>query len=241
MRASASTGLAVAVLLACTLWLPVSAFAQAAPSATALVGGLPAVIPIFPLPDSGLFPNASHDFHIFEPRYRAMIADALKGNRIIGMVMLQPGFEAEYDGRPPIFPIGCAGLITNYELLPDGRYNIRLAGLVKFRVTGEDPGQPYRLAHVTPLPEPLTDRDEAALHEERVRIGELIHALADQIGIDQLLPGVPDEQVVDELAQELPMAKASRYALLVQENSLVRGRTVVALLEAWLKEVTSQK
>ena len=126
MRRWTLTGLTVVVTLTGALCLPARASAQATAPSPAPVGGLPAVIPIFPLPDSGLFPNASHDFHIFEPRYRAMIADALKGNRIIGMVMLQPGFEAEYDGRPPIFPIGCAGLITNYELLPDGRYNIRL-------------------------------------------------------------------------------------------------------------------
>jgi hypothetical protein len=96
-----------------------------------VAGGLPATIPIFPLPDATLFPNASHAFRIFEPRYRAMIADALEGDRIIGMVMLQPGYEADYEGRPPIVPIGCAGLITmqgsGRELL--ARPEIRAADL----------------------------------------------------------------------------------------------------------------
>ena len=87
-----------------------------------------------------------------------MVADALKGNRIIGMVMLQPGHEAEYEGRPPIFPIGCAGLITDFEQLPDGRYNIVLGGLVKFRVIGEDNSRLYRLARVETIPEVLDDQ-----------------------------------------------------------------------------------
>src|SRR3970282_1098613 len=117
------------VCLAGLLSAPAASAAQSAPSGSRpAAAGLPATIPIFPLPDATLFPNASHPFRISEPRYRAMIADALKGDRIIGMVMLQPGHEAEYEGRPPIFPIGCAGLITDYEQLPDGRYNIVLRG-----------------------------------------------------------------------------------------------------------------
>ena len=72
---------------------------------------LPATIPIFPLPNAVLFPNVFMPLHIFEPRYRAMVSDALAGDRIIGMVLLKPGFEADYEGRPPVYPIGCAGVI----------------------------------------------------------------------------------------------------------------------------------
>jgi len=129
--------------LAALVLLPRVALAQGGGANPGLpTSGLPAVIPIFPLESPTLFPNGTFPLHIFEPRYRAMIADALKGDRIIGMVMLQPGHESEYEGRPPIFPIGCAGLITDYEQLPDGRYNIVLGGLVKFRVTGEDNSRP---------------------------------------------------------------------------------------------------
>jgi Lon protease-like protein len=204
-------------------------------------GGLPAVIPIFPLPDTALFPNASHPFHIFEPRYRAMVADALKGDRIIGMVMLQPGYEADYEGRPPIFPIGCAGLITEYELLPDGRYNIVLGGLVKFRVTGEDNSRPYRLARIAPLPETLSAQATAALHDQRGRIEELLAALFDQLGVEPPPPGVPDEQVVDELSQFLPMVRIDRQRLLEQESPLARARALTDLLEGFLKEVNTPR
>ena len=198
-------------------------------------GGLPAVIPIFPLEDATLFPNASYPLHIFEPRYRAMIADALKGNRIIGMVTLQPGHEAEYEGRPPIFPVGTAGLITEYEQLPDGGYNIVLGGLAKFRVTSEDNSKPYRLAAVMPISEPLDDRKTAALKIQRERISDLIEALRDKLGIGQIPPGEPDEQLVDELSQFLPMPRGQRQRLLEREDPASRAIVIVGLLEAFLK------
>ena len=65
---------------------------------------LPPTIPIFPLPNVVLFPNVFLPLHIFEPRYRAMVADALKGDRMIGMVLLRPGWEGDYEGRPPVYP-----------------------------------------------------------------------------------------------------------------------------------------
>ena len=79
---------------------------------------LPPTIPLFPLPNVVLFPSVFLPLHIFEPRYREMVGDALTGDRIIGMVLLRPGWEADYEGRPPIYPVGCAGLITLSERTP---------------------------------------------------------------------------------------------------------------------------
>src|SRR4029453_16041386 len=95
---------------------------------------LPATIPIFPLPNVVLFPNVFLPLHIFEPRYRAMIKDALASARIIGMGLRRRGFGADSAGGPPVYPIGCAGLITHSEPLTDGRFNIVLRGLEKFRM-----------------------------------------------------------------------------------------------------------
>ena len=203
--------------------------------ASAQTTSLPDTIPIFPLESPTLFPNGAFPLHIFEPRYRAMVADALKGNRIIGMVMLQPGHEAEYEGRPPIFPIGCAGLITDYEQLPDGRYNIVLGGLVKFRVVSEDDSRPYRLARVTVIPEPLDDRQTSALTGARQRLVELLSALSDRFGDVQIPAGTPDENVVDELAQHVPMPALDRQRLLEQTNPLARAMVLVGLLEGLVK------
>src|SRR5512147_1061011 len=95
---------------------------------------LPPIIPIFPLPNVVLFPTVFLPLHIFEPRYRAMVRDALGGDRIIGMALLRPGWESHYEASPAVYAVGCAGLITHAERLPDGRYNIVLQGLEKYRI-----------------------------------------------------------------------------------------------------------
>jgi Lon protease-like protein len=100
----------VAIALALVLSISQPIFQGVGPGATAATA-LPPEIPLFPLPDVVLFPGVTRPLLIFEPRYREMVADALKGNRIIGMVLLRPGFEKDYEGRPPIHDIGCAGTI----------------------------------------------------------------------------------------------------------------------------------
>src|SRR5262245_27423029 len=100
---------------------------------------LPSETPLFPLPNVELFPAAFLPLHLFEPRYRHMAADAHAGERLIGMVLLRPGWETDYAGLPAVYPIGCAGFITHAERLGDGRYNIVLRGMDKFRIL-EEPG-----------------------------------------------------------------------------------------------------
>ncbi len=189
---------------------------------------LPAVIPIFPLEAALLFPDVSRPLYIFEGRYRAMVADALKGERIIGMTTLKPGYEADYRGRPPIYEIGCAGVITDFEELPDGRFNIELRGLVKFRVTGEDDSRLYRLARVDALPEVLDEAERAALRTERQRL----EALITKGGDSKVPPDTTDEQLVNMVAQYLPMGHAERQSLLELRNVLVRARALNTLIES---------
>ena len=221
-----------AALVVAFVCAPATLGAQtAATKAPPAAGGVPDVIPIFPLEGATLFPNGSYPLRIFEPRYRAMIADALKGDRIIGMVMLQPGYEKDYEGRPPIFPIGCAGLITEFEELPDGGYNIVLGGLVKFRVTGEDNSRPYRLARIVTIPEPLDDRKTAALTDTRKRLEALLDALSDKLAVGDPPPGMPDDTLVDLLSQYLPMDRLARQRLLEREDPLARATAIIELLE----------
>ena len=189
---------------------------------------LPAVIPIFPLEVTMLFPDVSRPLYIFEGRYRAMVADALKGDRIIGMTTLKPGYEADYRGRPPIYEIGCAGLITSFEELPGGRYNIELRGFLKFRVTGEDNSRAYRLAQVGAMPEMLDDDERTALHTERQRLEDLITKGGDS----KVPPETTDEQLVNMVAQYLPMDHAERQSLLELRNVLVRARALNTLIES---------
>src|SRR3977135_4083932 len=102
------------------------------------------LLPLFPLPNVVLFPNVFLPLHIFEPRYREMVADALTSDRMIGMVLLRPGWEGDYEGRPPVYPVACSGVITHVERLPDGRYNIVLRGLERVRIIEEDGSRTYR-------------------------------------------------------------------------------------------------
>ena len=214
--------LAVSLCLATLLTIAGAAAAHSLPGP----GALPAVIPVFPLQDATLFPNGSYAFYIFEPRYRAMVADALKGDRIIGMVTLQPGHEAEYEGRPPIFPIGCAGVITAYEELPGGEYNIILRGLAKFRVASEDSSRPYRLARVAVVPESLDADEAASLAKDRDRIAGLLMALGAEVPPAE----VPDAEVVDQLAQHLPIEPLDRQRLLERDDALARASRVLEVL-----------
>ena len=193
---------------------------------------LPPTIPIFPLPNAVLFPNVFLPLHIFEPRYREMVADALAGDRVIGMVLLQPGYQADYEGRPPIYPVGCGGLITHAETLADGRYNIMLRGIDKFRILGEQSDRSYRLAHVEALPETLTDADRAAIRRDRNRIEALLAAAVERMGAGpRVPPAVPDEDLINALAQYLQLDPIERQALLERDGVVSRCRGLIELLE----------
>lgn len=112
---------------------------------------------LFPLPGTVLFPGVGMPLHIFEPRYRQMLADALRGDSRITLVMLRPGWEAEYAARPPVHSVACLGHVDRHEPLADGCSNILLRGLVRVRILSEDrPKLPYRTAHVQILAEPET-------------------------------------------------------------------------------------
>lgn len=117
-------------------------------------------ISIFPLPSTVFYPKTLLPLHIFEPRYREMTADALKGNKLIGMVLLRPGWEEHYFENPEILSVGCVGTIDRSTLLEDGKYNILLRGLSRFRIVAEIPGKSYRRAEVELLRN-INDRSTA--------------------------------------------------------------------------------
>ena len=193
---------------------------------------LPPTIPLFPLPNVVLFPNVFLPLHIFEPRYRAMLADALAGDRIIGMALLQPGFEADYQGAPPVYPVGCAGVITHAERLPDGRSNVVLRGLEKFRIVSEDRSLAYRVATVDALPETTTDADKTVLRQQRQRLETLLIAAIERGGSDpKFPPAIADDDLVNALAQYLSLDPVERQALLERDGIVARCRGLIELLE----------
>jgi|SRR5579862_495934 len=202
------------------------------------------LLPLFPLPNVVLFPNVFLPLHIFEPRYRAMVADALESDRMIGMVLLKAGWEHEYDRQPPVYPIGCSSVITHVERLDDGRFNIVLRGVERFRILTEDHERSYRRAMI----ESLADRalggdDRAALRRQRSRLEvllapaidrELGHARSDENppSSDPMIPsGMSDEELVNALAQYLDLEPIEKQALLERNCLRSRAESLVELLE----------
>jgi len=193
---------------------------------------LPPTIPIFPLPNVVLFPNVFLPLHIFESRYRAMVREALASDLIIGMTLLRPGYERDYEGRPPVYPIGCAGVITHSEALPDGRFNIILKGIEKFRMTGEDTSRPYRLAHVEAIPDGPRQDEREAIASHRHRLEVLVASATEHGRQEPKLPeSVPDQDLVNALAQYFSFEPLERQALLECNGVLSRCLALIDLLE----------
>jgi Lon protease-like protein len=189
---------------------------------------LPPALPLFPLPNAVLFPQVGLPLHVFEPRYRKMVADALAGHRMIGMVLLRPGWEKDYEGRPPVFERGCAGRIVASEALPDGRFDIVLKGAVRFRIAAEHGGEPYRLASAEPIPEAPGDPEELA--GARKRVLAAIARAAD--GPTTLVAeDLPDEVFVNGLCQSLALDPIERQSLLDCDTIAGRCRRLVEIVE----------
>jgi uncharacterized protein len=196
---------------------------------------LPATIPLFPLPDVVLFPNVFLPLHVFEARYRQLVHQALAADRMIGMVLLKPGFEEEYAGMPPIYGVGCAGSITHVERLADGRFNIVLKGVEKFRIEREEsPGGTvlYREAHIEMVPEPIGDSDRNLLQQQRVELESKLAPLFSAARAASRLPEImSDEDLVNALAQYLALEPVEKQALLELPGPVHRARVLLELLE----------
>ncbi len=202
------------------------------------------LLPLFPLPNVVLFPGVFLPLHVFEPRYREMVADALANDRMIGMVLFKPGWEHEYEGRPAVYPIGCSGVITHVDRLDDGRYNIVLRGVERFRILEEDHARSYRRALVDLVSErALGAEDRAALRRQRARLEVLLAPTLDRhlgegggeearTAPDPFVPsGMRDEELVNALAQYLDLEPIEKQALLERQCLRSRAESLVELLE----------
>ncbi len=190
------------------------------------------LLPLFPLPNVVLFPHVFLPLHIFEARYLEMVADALEGDRLIGMVLLRPGGDQDDEGRPPIYPIGCSGVLTHTERLPDGRYNLVLRGIERFRIVDEDDTRSYRRAAIEPLIErPLDAVDREVIQQQRAKIEAMLGANQAGAGDARMPASMSDEDVVHALAQYLDLEPLEKQALLEQPGLRSRAESLVELLE----------
>jgi Lon protease-like protein len=198
------------------------------------------LLPLFPLPNVVLFPNVFLPLHIFEARYRDMVADAITGDRMIGMVLLRPGWEHDYEGRPPVYAIGCSGLITHVEQLADGRYNIVLRGFERFRILAEDHRLSYRRAVIERLTERTIDaHDRAAVRRQRAKLETMLASSPDSKRADPKIPSaMGDEDLVNALAQYLDLEPLEKQALLEHHSLRTRAESLVELLE--IKIITAR-
>jgi Lon protease-like protein len=191
------------------------------------------LLPLFPLPNVVLFPNVFLPLHIFEPRYREMVADAIAGDRMIGMVLLRPGWEREYEKMPPVFAIGCSGLITHVEALADGRYNLVLRGLERVRILEEEQSRSYRRATVEPLSDlSLHADDKVVIHRHRERLEAMLtRAGESKVGDPKIPAAMGDEDLINALAQYLDLEPVEKQALLERHSLRARAESLVELLE----------
>lgn len=192
-------------------------------------------VPIFPLAGALLFPRTQLPLHIFEPRYRAMIRDALASDRLIAMIQPKDVASGEAGGeRPPLFDIGCIGRIAACDELDDGRFNIVLEGLSRFRVARE--------AKVT-TPYRQVDADRDGFDEEgdqvlgiaqRAEIEREARAYADSLGylVDwDSVARLDDEMLVNGISQIAPLDVASKQALLEARDLAVRADLLVQFMQ----------
>jgi hypothetical protein len=187
---------------------------------------------LFPLPNVVLFPNVFLPLHIFEPRYREMVADALESDRVIGMVLLRPGWERDYEGRPPIYSVGCSGVLTHTERLADGRYNLVLRGIERFRILEEDHTRSYRRALVEPLADQALDAaDRRVILSQRAKLESMLGPSQSNAGDVRMPASMSDEDLVNALAQYLDLEPLEKQALLEKPCLRSRAESLVELLE----------
>lgn len=193
-------------------------------------------LPLFPLPGVVLLPGTLLPLHVFEPRYKAMVADALAGDRLIGMAMLKPGWERA--GEPlPIYAVGGAGEIVESEDLEDGRYNVLLEGRFRYRVLGEDRPSPYRLARIEEIPaEPFAARPE------RDRVLQAAVTLYAEVARELELPPLPTgalsaERLASEIALRLRYGPAELQSFLETNSLPARFETLTGRMLEWRNRI----
>lgn len=187
------------------------------------------LIAIFPLPNVIFFPKTLLPLHIFEPRYRQMVQDTIATKQLIGMFLLEDGWQENYYGNPSIHSIGCAGEMIHVETLPDGKFDIVLRGLYRVRPIEVVQEFPYRKARVEVLPEVLT--------EGPVKVQSMTENLMSEFkkidpdGLQLLESEQPDlSEVVNHIANQLPMELETRFELLKIDDVYLRAELVYELL-----------
>ena len=205
---------------------------------------MPGVIPVFPLPGALLLPRGQMPLNMFEPRYLAMVDDALRdGHRLIGMI--QPDAANASSDKPSLYKIGCVGRITQLAESGDGRYLIELTGVARFRIEEElKVATPYRQCRVTYAP--FADDFIARKGENAVDRTALLAALTDFLKANDLkadwegIERAPNEALVNALSMMSPYGTAEKQALLEAPDLKTRAEVLVAITEIELAKKNTE-
>ncbi len=200
---------------------------------------LPAVIPLFPLHGALLLPRGQLPLNIFEPRYLTMVDDAIKGERLIGMI--QPDNPHEKAAHPSLYKIGCLGRLTQFSESGDGRYGITLTGIARFVLIEElSVTTPYRQCRVdfSAFPDDFTPNAGADVVDREGLLRTLAIYLkennieADWAGIED----APTEALVNGLSMMSPYGAKEKQALLEAPDLKARADILIAVTEISLAE-----
>lgn len=198
------------------------------------------IVPLFPLATVVFFPNTLLPLHVFEPRYRQMVNDVLCGERIIGMILLKPGWEKSYYGNPEIYSVACMGRVISAEPVEEGRFNIVLFGLKRVKVLEILDDFPYRTARVGIL-EDITGINE---HIYRERIKQFVSTWNGMLGKEQeshkinIETELPIERLTDAIASSVISNVFEKQYLLEEPNVEKRAARILNYLETKFRAIS---
>lgn len=187
---------------------------------------------MFPLPNLVLFPSTVAPLHIFEPRYRLMVREALEGDGRIGIVLLKPGWEKEYEETPAVYPVGGLGVITDHEELEDGKFNVMLTGLQRFQIESEVRQTPYRIARVSLLEDGLPDDAESETIQRKLlgHFQELAGEEQERIPMNRISElRIPE--LVNVISMSLEIPPQEKQLLLQADDVAQRADLVLEIME----------
>lgn len=185
------------------------------------------LLPLFPLPNLVFFPRTRLPLHIFEPRYRQLVSDAVDSDHHFGIVLLRPGWEADYYGAPPVYACGTLGFIEQAVPMEDGRFNILVRGDVRFRIVDEVTRVPYRTARVVAIPEPAPAIDRS--YAQRMWLAELsrqyLRFLPNQMSVPEI-DTVDLDALTNALIMALNLDVEEKQRLLEVDDLVLRAEQV---------------
>lgn len=185
------------------------------------------LLPLFPLPNLVFFPETRLPLHIFEPRYRQLVMDALVSDHRFGIALLRPGWESNYYGTPPVYTFGTLGFIEQAVPLEEGRYNILVRGDARIRIVGEESSDPYRVARVIASPEKMAAVEES--YAQRAWLADLSRQYLQYLPTPASVPEIDAvglEPLTNALIMSLNLDSEEKQRLLEIDELIDRAEQV---------------